>query len=458
MLNFLNTPESALESLVLSKAPQLYTKRRGKRLLVLLPQRGTWIILDELFQSFFKKLSKPIRYKDFISNSEGIPSALFIAFIEETYRKGMLLLSGKQIEYKSPEESNSQSMQIINYIFSKNDSSSIDYLRKILKDKLTKENRHAFHLRLTGSIFPDDPQIMKLITETFDLARECNKGIGFAVDISPEALKREIPQEFSKLPVTFYYSAFDTEGEDKKDNLSQNFIQVLNKASLTTEKKITSAFINICSNPSLLPKSFEKVIKSEIVNTAVKINPNVFLSKSSITGSIRTMEEFAMKYIEILDIIKPIAATGNMNLVLHDIHRFLSRTTSGIYPFLCGKNPCDLGDRIQIFTDTGEIYACRPFSHKTAEALRLSLEDAACPSCSANLSFWKQDRLTLSPRCQRCVWRNFCKGGCPSLTYERYDDISREDPRCRFFQIVFEDLLWKVYDTPILLRNLGGFG
>jgi radical SAM protein with 4Fe4S-binding SPASM domain len=187
-----------------------------------------------------------------------------------------------------------------------------------------------------------------------------------------------------------------------------------------------------------------------------KIAPEFYLGNDPITVSIRKMEEMANAYMEAVDIAYNTVALGHKRIVLSDVHRFLSRVSGVENDHPCTGSPCGMGDRVQVINETGEVFACRSLSPGTAAKLRITDRDINCPVESEVLKYWKTDKLQTSNACKRCMWKNLCCGGCPSITYEKYENISREDPRCRFFQMVFEDLIWKVYNSPLIVRKLGG--
>jgi len=59
------------------------------------------------------------------------------------------------------------------------------------------------------------------------------------------------------------------------------------------------------------------------------------------------------------------------------------------------------------------------------------------------------------PKCSQCQLKRFCYGGCTSKTMARFGTVMRESPMCGFYQVVFEELMWKIHENPDMVGLLG---
>ena len=454
MLNLLNKSDEYLKSLVLSKSPGLWTKRREKRLLVVKPDLGTWTILEEQFQEFFKKINKPILYPEFIANNEGIPPAMYIAFMEELFKKGMLLLSGKQIEFPGAKKLKPPiSTRLIHLHFKEGKTKSFDFFHNFIKERFKIEEYEKYNVYLYGNISPLDSELPEFLSSILCDAKDYNKHVDFSIE-SPDN-KTDIPDFMKDIPLTIEFTEIIKPGvfkdEIKREELEKN-LQAIGKIQ---DMGIKAAVKAALYEPEDISPLMDILFKNNIVNIAMKIAPEVYMNDIPLVKNIRRMESFAKEYLKILDSIEPEILYNRKKLVLHDVHRFLARLTGFDTPFPCGISPCGMGEQLIVVDDSGKIFACRS-TNKTNEKLILKNEDINYPGKSEKLSFWKSDRLENSSHCKRCAWRYLCGGGCPVITMEKYGDINREDPRCRFFRLMYENLLWKYYDSPLMVRKLGG--
>ena len=61
-------------------------------------------------------------------------------------------------------------------------------------------------------------------------------------------------------------------------------------------------------------------------------------------------------------------------------------------------------------------------------------------------------------KCSTCAWKRFHGGGCTSKTFAYFETVEKEDPMCRFYHIVFEELMWRLWENPELAHLSGYYG
>ncbi len=454
MLNLLNKSDQYLKGLVLSRSPDLWTKRKGNRLLIVNGNLGSWVILDEQFQEFFKKLQKPILYPDFIANDEGIPPAMYIAFMEKLYSKGMLLLSGKLPEFSGAAKIHVSVSPKLYYLnFTGDNQESYDYFTELIKKRfqMEKSGRYDFHLQ--GKFSLSDDRFNDFIDNVVKRAKESGKDVSFNVEMN--SLNEIIPENISDFPLILEYTVKILPGFFADNDKVSMLKKLLSGMAKLQKKCIKTGLIASLYEPESILPLINECMENDISNIALKISPETYLSDIPLVKSIRLMEAFGSEYLKMLDFILPDLLYGNKQIVLRDIHRFLFRLTGYDTPYPCGFPSCGMGEQVIFADDRENFYACR-YMEKSRESLSLNISDINCPSESEKLRFWKSNTSGESTQCRRCPWKHFCGGGCPVLTYEKYGVLNREDPRCRFFRVMYENLIWKFYDSPLIVRKLGG--
>lgn len=456
MLNILNQPEKNLRGLVLSRAPGLYTRKRNDRILVTIPDRGSWAIFDPLFHSFFEKIKKPILYQDFISNDQGIPPAMYIAFMESAFKTGILLLSGKQKAPDVPSPEVNRDMSRLLHIHPReNTGGEYDLFGKFIRNRMKIEKLNNYLIYIKGHNSHVNNGFVDFAENLICFAKELDKNIIFSIDIYEPPV--EIPPAFQNLPITLNYRFIGPEELYNKRKPKIDFDSIISSLRKTKEIGIQTGVVIDLHHPDEVMPAMEFFLDEGLSNIALKISPDVVLRDEPITRSIRKMENFANRYMEMLQKLISIAGTNHSRLFLNDINRFINRITGRYYEHPCGTIPCGMGERIRVLHADGTLFACEPVTGKSENSLIMNEDDMNCPGESDMLKYWRSRSMEKLPRCGRCPWRKFCNAGCPVLTYEKYGDLFHEDPRCRFFQVMFESLIWLIHDNPLIVNKIGGF-
>lgn len=446
MLNILNQPEENLLSLILSRDGGLVTKKRKEHLLVINPKVGLWTVFQEPFISFFEKIKKPTFYRDFIANDEGIPPAYYIAFMEQAYNNGIITLSGRRINRKN--DVNPALPRILTLEFTGNNN-SFDYFHTTIKKFLYSDSGDVFFINLDGKIHPDDPRIFDFLRKITCEASDTGKNVNFSIEIHPFSVPDKIHGQLSQFPITFNF--YLQSGKLSKENLNR----IIKKAKDATEKSFKTSVTAAVSNPEEIPENMEVLFNSGIFNLGVKISLEAILTQEPLTASLMKMEKFARKTLEALDRVYENLAWGERKIVLNDLQRFVTRLFGKTYSHPCGRFPCGMGQQMMILRDDGNFYACKPIGEITTRQFKVFPSNNGNFSCKT-FSETLNSASSASFKCQRCMWFAFCSGGCPALKLEKYQDPAKEDPRCRYLQIMFEELLWRVYERPSLARKIGG--
>jgi uncharacterized protein len=114
-------------------------------------------------------------------------------------------------------------------------------------------------------------------------------------------------------------------------------------------------------------------------------------------------------------------------------------------------HPCSVGSAYMVIDQHGRVAKCHMEIERTVtdvdapDPLRLIREDAT-----------GIQRIPVDAKegCRTCMWRSWCAGGCPALTYRVAGRFDVRSPNCRIYQALFPAVLR--LEGLRLLRYAGG--
>lgn len=172
-------------------------------------------------------------------------------------------------------------------------------------------------------------------------------------------------------------------------------------------------------------------------------------------------EAFARGWLKMVDYAMDHHARTGVWLDIADLNLFIYHLMSRERPHMCYRSPCGMGNAILGFGHDGRIYLCDEVVgidafcigdiHGEADLkglldnsrIRRKVMDARDVSCIA--------------KCATCPWRHFHGSGCASKVFAQFGNIEKEDAMCRFYQVVFEELMWRLQQNPEMVHLAGRF-
>ena len=128
---------------------------------------------------------------------------------------------------------------------------------------------------------------------------------------------------------------------------------------------------------------------------------------------------------------------------------------------MCYRSPCGMGNAILGFGHDGRIYLCDEVVgndefcigdvHHEMD-LKLLLDNSP-----VRRKIMDARDVSRVAKCANCPWRRFHGSGCTSKVYAQFGNIEKEDAMCRFYQVVFEELMWRLWEKPELAHLAGRF-
>lgn len=109
---------------------------------------------------------------------------------------------------------------------------------------------------------------------------------------------------------------------------------------------------------------------------------------------------------------------------------------------LSGRRWCSPGQSPSIGPD-GSVFPCLPFTRTPFLMGRMpkdTLEQAFHSKVVQDLRRKCQERIDEIEECSSCVWKHFCRAGCPGIAYHQHGSVTAKDCFCELRKRLYTDL------------------
>ncbi len=168
-------------------------------------------------------------------------------------------------------------------------------------------------------------------------------------------------------------------------------------------------------------------------------------------------ETFARYYLEMVDYIIDYVLKNKKRFILKDLDSQINNIYSKNRPFMCYRSPCGCGRSILGIGSDGGMYACEEAIGVQAFRLGSVFDEKPFTRIIDESEVLKEiNGRTVEniPKCKKCTFKRFCGSRCTTKSFARFASFRREDPMCKYYQIVYEELIWKFHYKPEALRFL----
>jgi len=170
-------------------------------------------------------------------------------------------------------------------------------------------------------------------------------------------------------------------------------------------------------------------------------------------------ETFAKHYLEMVDTAIEYSKRTEKRMLIKDLDNQISNIIYKDRPFMCYRSPCGCGNSILGFGRDGGIYACEEATGIDEFRIGNLFDDSKSLTDivenSPVLKHISGRTVDNIPRCRECTFKRFCGGRCTTKSYARFGNFRREDPMCRFYQIIYPELIWRIHEDPKIVDRLG---
>jgi uncharacterized protein len=224
--------------------------------------------------------------------------------------------------------------------------------------------------------------------------------------------------------------------------------------------KMHVGYIAVIHDPSTYVEVLDHLVR-ECGARSVRINYSARegRAKDTLDFPVDRAEHFAREWLRMVDYAERHHRETGVWLDISDLNLFILHLLSKQRPHMCYRSPCGIGNSILGFGHDGAIYLCdevvgndlfRIGHIEDGGNLRDMLDNSPVKRSMMNLR--KVENLS---KCSTCSWKRFHGGGCTSKTFAYFGTVAKDDPMCRFYHIVFEELMWRLWEKPEL-AGLGG--
>jgi radical SAM protein with 4Fe4S-binding SPASM domain len=191
----------------------------------------------------------------------------------------------------------------------------------------------------------------------------------------------------------------------------------------------------------------------------VRINYSAFIGRAAeeLEFPHERAEVFAKNYLKMVDFAFDYVLENKKQLVIKDLDSYLSNVHTKQRPYMCFRSPCGCGNSILGFGADGGIFACEEAVGIEAFRIGNVFDKTNLADMLDNSPVLKEiggRNVDNIPRCKNCAFKRFCGGRCTTKSFAKYGNFRREDPMCRFYQVIFPEIIWKSHDRPEAIRYL----
>ncbi len=476
---------------VVAAAPDIHRSRRGKEVLLVEPESAGWCILDEAQWTVFHRietLAQPRRLGD-IGHSDLLTRDAFDDLVRMLYYRNLISLDG--CIYFDPQRmwAVQEYPHYFNIHVTDGCNLACRYCRVtsrksapmmstetcalITRRVIEEIPSHAATIGFHGG----EPMLnLNAIEAGVKAANEAkarlngtakDKPVRFLMQSNGTMLSAKTVAVLQRLKVGVGVSIdgppalHDAQRVFHNGRGTSHFLARGLKAAAAADLKL--GYLSVVHEPERYVEVLDYLV-TELGATSVRLNYSMpeGRAKDVLAFPDERGEAFARHWLKMVDYAVEHHRKSGVWLDICDLNLFIFHLVSKQRPHMCYRSPCGLGNSILGFSHDGRIYLCDEVVGNEAFCIG-DIHDptdlgALLDNSSDRRKMMDARRLENLGKCSSCVWRRFHGSGCASKTFAHYGCVEKDDPMCRFYQVVFEELMWRVWKNPDLVKLSGHYG
>lgn len=472
------------QNTLFTKCPGLYVRRRQNRSLIIEPRSASWIILEGPALDFWRKMPESAHWSELCAIDNPLPEADRLSLLQELFSRFMININGRPyfsgkmwpLERKYPSYLCLHLTEACNFGCRYCMADSVPGKGRMSKETIAKIIEKCLHElpldHLTIDFHGGEPLLAyDSIKYAVQYAKELNekeklgKVLAFMFQTNGSLLTDDKILEIKDLGIIVGVSLDGPRDIHDRNRIfaggGGTFDTVVKNVKRARELGLRVGLLGVIHNPDDYVRSF-RFFTRELDRTSFRLNYSSFIGRSArlLDFPVTRAKAFAEGWLAMVDEALQYSREHQKPLAIQDITNQINNLVTKQRPFMCYRSPCGAGNSVFGFAIDGGIHACEEMA--STGALRLGsvydegLNLADLIDNNPVVEQLRSRTVDNIPRCRRCPIRRFCYGGCTSKTLACFGDLMRESPMCGFYQIVFEELMWKLWDNPDMVRRLGG--
>lgn len=468
---------------MVTRADGLHASRRGDRVLVVEPLTASWAVLTEGSWRMIGGLTGPTPAATLIAEAVGrglTPSAAndLLALM---HRKGFVHLDGRphtdwrDLWAREPEVPSFVSLHVVEgcnlrctYCYTDAGAEVSRMAPDLMERLIEKAIRELPSNTLTIDFLGGEPfllfdEIVATMRRGDELAESLGKRVDWLMQTNGTFLTRERAIVLASLNVGVGVSIDGPKAlHDRyrpRANGAGSWDEVFGNLIAAREEGLRVAPLAVIHEPERYTEALDFFVSHGFEFVRFNYSSVMGRARDGLDFAPERAERFAHGFLDMVRWARGWCEANQRPLRISDLNQMLNILVTKNRDYMCLRSPCGLGDSILSFGTKGEIYACEEFERHTKATFLLGHADARTlpevVKASSNYQLLKQRRVETIPKCSRCHLRYMCGGGCTHKALAYYGTHMREDPMCRYYQIVFEELMWMIADDRRLAELLG---
>ncbi len=466
---------------LVTRTANLYQSRRGNRVLFIERESGSWLILEGDRLRHFLKLQRAMTVREFLQIENTMTVREREAFLLELYSMGMVEIAGKSYYnheklWKKPqsyptflclhmtEKCNLACTYCQADALPSGSRMPFDTAVKIVDRLLTENPPETFTIDFHGGEpLLEYDNMMAVIRHAKKVAERVGKKPVFMVQTNGTTLTAERVKGLKDEGV-FVGVSLDGPGEvhDRQRFTARgkgSFDRVWGNTQRAMDLGLNVGVLAVLHDPSDYLTTSRWFREQGFRSFRVNYSSSIGRAPKELQFPAGREEAFARYWLEMVRESLAWTREHGEHLNISDINNKINNLTTKNRPFMCYRSPCGVGNSVLGFGTDGGIFACEEMA--SLEYFRVgNIHDQSFTIKSlvdTNPILADLQRRTVDniPKCSTCHLKRICSGGCTSKVFAKYGTVWRESPMCGFYLIVYEELMWMLYDNPDMAENLG---
>lgn len=471
------------DGVLVSRADGLQILRRDERLLVVEPESASWFVLDSASWPVFARTARPLTFGALRAAVPTHDAEALARLVGHLHYLGLLRLNGRPYhDLENLWEGPARTPQFLalhmahgcnfrcSYCYNSSEmfrgrTMPIPTAKRILEKAFTELPSEVLSFDFMGGepLLAFD-EVVEVLRYGRELEQRTGKSASFLMQTNGALLSAERIRTLKEFGVGVGVSIDGPEDLHDLYRVSSSgtgtHSQVLPNLLRARDMGLKVAPLAVIYDPENYVRVLDYFVGLGFDTMRFNYSNYMGRAKENLSFMPERTEAFHRGFMAMVDRALHHARRWGRAMTINDLCFMIRNVTTKRRDYMCMRSPCGLGDSILSFSVDGNVYACEEYEENTKGKFLLGrleeLDLGNLMALSEKLRNLKKRRVENIPRCSRCYLRNTCGGGCTHKALAYYGELLREDPMCRFYELTYTELMWKIWDEPDIVPLLGG--